>query len=136
MKADRLRNLTACLLLLALAGCVRDPTAPLGFAGRNSVDPGYNRGWKADPAMEAEIRRRDAAMATTTHTAQPAVVAVTAPRLTEEDVLYCQMQGQQTAAAADTGIGGMIYSAIGAAAAGANVRDTCLRMRVAARLQR
>lgn len=131
------KPLTAYLLLLALAGCVRDPTAPLGFAGRASVDPGYNRGWKADPAMEAEIKRRDAAMATGgSAVAQPAVVAVIAPRLTEEDILYCQMQGQQTATAADTGIGGMFYSAIGAAAAGANVRDTCLRMRVAARQQR
>jgi hypothetical protein len=61
-----------------------------------------------------------------------ALQAAAPPVLTQEDVLFCQMQGQMTAGAADQGHGGMIYSALNAAAAGAQVRNTCLQMRAAA----
>jgi hypothetical protein len=43
---------------------------------------------------------------------------------------------KMTSGAAGQGHGGMIYSAINAAAAGAQVRDTCLQMRTAAHQQR
>jgi hypothetical protein len=65
-----------------------------------------------------------------------ALQAVAPPALTQEDVLFCQMQGQMTAGVADQGHGGMIYSALNAGAAGAQVRDTCLQMRAAAHQQR
>ena len=57
------------------------------------------------------------------------------PALTQEDVLFCQMQGQMTAGVADQGHGGIIYSGLNAAAAGAQVRNTCLQMRAAAHQQ-